>query len=202
MTRLAQARIAAGYTTALQFSDSHGIPQSTYSMHESGKRALKKEVAEHYTSLINRTPGVNCTVGWLLTGEGAEPVPRATLAGTVGAGERVEPSPDEDHLEQIDGPPGLSAPAVAVRVRGDSMLPAYQNGDTLFYEWTEKGVVPDRAIGRDCVVQLKGGDMLLKKMLRGSRPGLYHLISYNPAMAPLQDQAVLWASPVLWVQRA
>lgn len=52
-TRLKQARKRAGYKTAKAFSDRHGIPQSTYSLHETGKRGLTREAALQYARLLN-----------------------------------------------------------------------------------------------------------------------------------------------------
>ena len=40
--RLMEARVAAGYATAKEFADKNNIPQPTYSLHESGKRGLKR----------------------------------------------------------------------------------------------------------------------------------------------------------------
>lgn len=65
--RLEAARVAAGYRTAKEFSDTHGIPQATYNLHESGRRGLKLEVAVKYATILG------CDAAWLLTGEGKPP---------------------------------------------------------------------------------------------------------------------------------
>ena len=62
--RLKQARLAAGFKTAKEFSDTHYIAQATYSTHESGKRGLKLQTAQHYAELLN------VSTAWILTGEG------------------------------------------------------------------------------------------------------------------------------------
>ena len=62
--RLRMARIAAGYKTARAFCDKHGVPHSTYSLHETGRRNLKPKIAQHYADLLH----VN--LAWLLTGLG------------------------------------------------------------------------------------------------------------------------------------
>lgn len=66
--RLTRARELAGYRTAKEFSDKHGIPQPTYSSHEAGTRGYS-DVAKRYAALLG-----NCDAGWLLTGSGREPV--------------------------------------------------------------------------------------------------------------------------------
>ncbi len=62
--RLKLARVAAGYKTAKAFSDKFGVPQPTYSMHESGERSILGEVAQRYADWL----GVR--VVWLERGEG------------------------------------------------------------------------------------------------------------------------------------
>jgi phage repressor protein C with HTH and peptisase S24 domain len=62
--RLKLARVVAGYKTAKAFSDKFGVPQPTYSMHESGERSILGEVAQKYAGWL----GVR--VVWLERGEG------------------------------------------------------------------------------------------------------------------------------------
>ncbi len=63
-SRLKIARIAAGYDTATQFCEKFNIPQSTYSLHETGKRGIKVDLAHRYAELLNIEPA------WLITGTG------------------------------------------------------------------------------------------------------------------------------------
>lgn len=64
-TRLRMARMAGGYKTETEFCKQHGIPISTYNMHESGKRKLMPAVAEKYAEILK----VNTV--WLITGTGS-----------------------------------------------------------------------------------------------------------------------------------
>ena len=66
--RLRAARIAAGYRTAKAFAEKHGIPEATYSQHETGTRGLRLGVAKNYCTLLD------INVNWLLTGNGATDV--------------------------------------------------------------------------------------------------------------------------------
>ena len=50
--RLRKAREAAGFPTAKAFSDKYEIPQSTYSLHETGSRPLRRETAERYAEKL------------------------------------------------------------------------------------------------------------------------------------------------------
>lgn len=62
--RLKIARKAANHKTALAFANSAGIPKSTYSQHENGKRSLTADQIMHYSNLLSIEPS------WLLTGLG------------------------------------------------------------------------------------------------------------------------------------
>jgi phage repressor protein C with HTH and peptisase S24 domain len=74
--RLKAARINAGYKTAKEFADKHGLPQPTYANHENDKRGIRRETARYYAEAL----GV--TVGWLLEGEGnGESIPERKPAG-------------------------------------------------------------------------------------------------------------------------
>lgn len=62
--RLKIARIANSYKTAKDFAAAHNIPNTTYSQHESGKRALSIENLFNYAALLNIEPA------WLMIGQG------------------------------------------------------------------------------------------------------------------------------------
>lgn len=60
--RLRLARKACGYKSARAFATKYNIPESTYSQHETGKRALGPELLIFYSQCLGIEPG------WLLTG--------------------------------------------------------------------------------------------------------------------------------------
>lgn len=123
-----------------------------------------------------------------------------TVAGRVGAGARV---PLVDGFERGDGlyhvrcPDMLPAQGiVAVEVDGDSMAPMYQPGHVLFFRRaTHEGILTED-IGCPCVVEDAKGDAWVKLVKRGSEPGLFNLISLNPAAESIWDQRIKWAARV------
>lgn len=119
------------------------------------------------------------------------------VAGYVGAGAEIIPFDDHEKyagIDEIDCPLGLDhAHVVAVRVRGASMFPL-DDGSDLFYAKEHDGVAED-AINRLSVVKLADGRMFVKHLARGSKPGLFTLISSNAP--PIQDVEVEWAARVL-----
>jgi transcriptional regulator with XRE-family HTH domain len=127
-------------------------------------------------------------------GDGA---PTAPLVGYVGAGEKVF-NFDDGAFEQVEAPPGTGDVHV-VRVRGDSMWPAYREGDLLFFAPAD-AMDTDKCLYRDCVVQVLGGPTYVKRIIPGPDPDTFTLASYR---APeILGVRVQWASPVLWVKRA
>jgi len=105
----------------------------------------------------------------------------------IGAGAQVIPIDDggEPIYEvEVDFP--LPHGAIGAIVRGDSQYPIFEDGDLVAYGGDL--LTPEQAIGETCIVQLADGRMLIKKVRRGSQPGLYTLTSTN---APdIEDVAV------------
>lgn len=63
-TRLRAVRKEAGFKTEKSFAQRYGIPLTTYSQHETGKRKMTVE------TLVDYCMKLNANVGWVLTGAG------------------------------------------------------------------------------------------------------------------------------------
>lgn len=134
---------------------------------------------------------------WLLQGDESFHLSIPTI-GVVDKGEEWTPTPDAQEAP-VDF--GLVAhDTVSLEVRGNSMAPAYRDGDFLvcsrFY-----GPSLDNLIGQDCVVRTLKGQCLLKILRRGSRPGRFNLRSYIPSVDDIEDVQLAWAAPVVWIKR-
>lgn len=111
------------------------------------------------------------------------------VMGYVGAGAEVLPIDDGDPLAVVEVDFPVPRGSVAAIVRGDSMYPIFEDGDLVAYGGDP--LPPEKAIGSTCVVQLADGRMLIKKVRRGTQPGLYTLTSAN---APdIEDVPLEWA---------
>ena len=62
--RLRAARKAAGFKSAINFTDKYALSASTYSQHETGQRSL------NLTTLVKYSQLLEISSSWLLTGEG------------------------------------------------------------------------------------------------------------------------------------
>lgn len=116
------------------------------------------------------------------------------LVGHVGAGAEIFPM---DTIGEVEAPPGYWTPqSVAVVVRGDSMRPAYRDGDIIYYD---EHLPPHELVGREVVVELEDGRCLVKELYVGSKPDTWMLHSHNAA--PMEAR-IKWAARIRWVQRA
>jgi phage repressor protein C with HTH and peptisase S24 domain len=76
------------------------------------------------------------------------------------------------------------------------MSPKYDDGEVIYIERVFTDA--DDLIGAVCYVELSDGRRYLKRLQRGSQPGLFHLISLNgPAIL---DAVVERAYPIAFVR--
>jgi len=121
--------------------------------------------------------------------------PQVRVIGYVGAGQRVYAFDDLLNSEEtIDQPPMTTGTLLAVQVQGDSMYPLAEEGWHIVYT-SEATIDEGIVVGKVCVVQLEEDDaMLVKRVMRGSKPGHYHLFSLNAA--PIENAKLKWAAVV------
>ena len=138
---------------------------------------------------------------------------RVPIIGEVGAGGEVYPlddlplmpqvidKADEDYIncEWVDAPPGIfPSGIVAVRVKGNSMLPFMPAGTIVYYAERFDGGAPDHCLSSLCVVQLRDGRTLLKMVRKGQLHGKFDLQSYN--METITDAELAWCAPVIFIK--
>lgn len=121
---------------------------------------------------------------------------RVPLKGDIGAGAEVL-AIEGDGDDTAPAPAESTPTTVAVRVKGDSMFPAYEPGTLLYYS---KLMPPREMINRRAVVQLADGRIFVKIVQAGSAPNLWSLASLNPYFPIMEDQVVEWAAPIDWIK--
>ncbi|MFZ5737695.1 MAG: XRE family transcriptional regulator [Pseudomonadota bacterium] len=192
--RLQKARKEAGYDDATAAADAMGISPPTYLGHENGSRGLSRS-AKRYAEFFH------VSLEWLLTGRGAprrsKPAPAdeprtVPLVGYVGAGAQTHFFQQDAPLDEVPAPDHASEATVAVEIRGES-LGTFFDRWLVFYDNVHRPV--DAAlVGRLCVVGLRDGRILIKKIQRSRSRGLFHLLSQTEP--PILDVEVDWAAPV------
>jgi transcriptional regulator with XRE-family HTH domain len=117
------------------------------------------------------------------------------IVGRVGAstdGEIIQDT-DQGPFAQIEAPIGASGDEAVVEVSGHSMGIYAPDGSLILYDSRHNPPHEDM-LGEVCVVGLPDGRILVKRLLRGSKRGLFDLESL--VGDTLRDQRVEWAAVV------
>lgn len=185
--RIQELREAKGWSQQ-DLADATGTTGQQIGRLEAGKRKLTVDW------MIRLAAALQVNMADLFAWDAGESVP---LVGYVGAGAEILAIDDHAKgggLEEVERPHGAGRSTVAVRVRGDSMRPAYKDGDLLYYDTQANGDL-DHLIGNDCVVKLSDGRVFVKEIRKNS--GGYWLHSYNAD--PMMDVSIEWAAKIRWV---
>jgi phage repressor protein C with HTH and peptisase S24 domain len=133
--------------------------------------------------------------------EGDEPTTSwVPLMGEIGAGAEISPEFEqvpEEGIEQIEVPFPLPADMVAFRVKGDSMLPRYDEGDVVVV-WREQRRGTDSFYGEEVAVRTRAGQRYLKTLMRA--PKGVNLISWNAR--PIEGVDLVWIGEIYVTVRA
>lgn len=188
--RIKAIRQAHGLTQT-EFAEALGTTQSTVTRWEKGSVPggdQLQRIADFANTTVERLMGTADLA--------ASPPNLIPVVGFVGAGAAVLPYDDfarGDGLDYVERPPFLKGQMVAVEVRGDSLLPVAEDGWRLVYTG-EQTLLEADVLNKLCVVQLADGRALVKRVIRGSAPGRYHLLSTNAPI--IEDVEIVWAAPV------
>lgn len=90
-------------------------------------------------------------------------------------------------------PAGADADSVAVEVVGDSMGMRAPDGSLIFYA-ARRDPPDDDMIGHLVIVGLANGEVLVKRLMRGSRRGVFNLESVFGSLR--EDEPVEWAAHI------
>ena len=191
--RLRQARIARGFETAAAAADAFGWNRNTYGSNENGNAPFSYRRAKDYAAAFGVRPE------WLYDATGSMlPAAEAGFVPIIG---RVGANPDglvlfaqgQEPGDLAPIPPGGTDKAVALLVVGHSMRGIADDGALIYFEDQRTAVTPDM-LGHVVVVEVDTDEVLVKRLLRGSRAGLYDLESIvGPTR---QDARLRWAAHI------
>ena len=118
------------------------------------------------------------------------------LMGYIGAGSEIDPDFEQvppDGLDQLELPIAVPDDMIGFQVRGDSMLPRYNDGDVVVV-WREQNRATASLIGEEAAVRTEDGRRFLKVIMPGQRRGRFTLESFNAR--PIMDVSIAWASEI------
>ena len=191
--RLRQARIAKGFDTAAAAADAFGWNRNTYGSNENGNAPFSYRRAKEYAAAFGVRPE------WLYDAAGS--MLPASEAGFVPIIGRVGANPEglvlfaqgQEPGDLAPIPPGGTEQARALLVVGHSMRGVADDGALIYFEDQRTAVTPDM-LGHVVVVEVDTDEVLVKRLLRGSRPGRYDLESI--AGPTRQDARLRWAAHI------
>jgi phage repressor protein C with HTH and peptisase S24 domain len=183
--RLEQARIAAGYKSARQAAIRHGWVPSTYASHENGQTDVPIAAAKLYGRAFKVSPE------WIVYGRGSmEARNMVEIVGLIGLGAQVTKAGEKITLEL---PFDLKEAALAFRVDGPALRPAYENGQIVIT--TARSRDPGEMLEQEVVAELEDGRCYFKTLREGSAKGLYTLESLTTL--PIADQKLKWVGSII-----
>lgn len=133
-----------------------------------------------------------------LSEDGAVLYRQVPLFGYVGAGEKIIPCHDAEAIDLVEAPAWADDGTSALVVKGDSMFPAYWDGDIVFFDANCRHTAED-CLFAESIVYLEDGEVYIKQVHPSGTDGKYILISYNAA--PIMNVKIKWASPITFVDR-
>lgn len=187
--RLQQARREAGYAGPAEAAARFGWNANTYKSNENGNAPFSFKKAQSYAKAF----GVR--VEWLYGGLGAMRGATVEVVGAVGADAegRILLAHGDPSNDWAPAPPGASDKAVALRVRGHSMGQVAEDGALIYFEDQRTPPTTDM-LGHVVVVEIDTDEVLVKRLLRGSKRGLYDLESISGPTR--HDVRIRWAARI------
>jgi len=191
--RLREARVARGFETAAAAADVFGWNRNTYASNENGNAPFSYRKAKDYAAALGVRPE------WLY--DAAGPMRPSLEPGFVPIVGMVGANPDgvvlfalgQEPTDLAPIPPGGTEKAAALRVAGHSMRGVADDGALIYFEDQRTPPTPDM-LGHVVVVETDTDEVLVKRLLRGSRPGVYDLESV--AGPTRHDARLRWAAHI------
>lgn len=185
-----------------KLADASGTTKATIMKLEKGDMGLTTSWMERLSA------GLGCSPFELI---GSKEI-QVPVIGTVGAGGGICPIDDMPLLQAVSNahiakdqgardqincdfvaaPPDASPDVVAVRVRGDSMLPFMPDGTIVYYRQRHGNF--SECLNKLCVVMLKSGEAMLKILKKSPEYGRYTLMSFNAST--IDDVELEWVAKV------
>jgi transcriptional regulator with XRE-family HTH domain len=190
--------------TQQQLGDRMGKVKSDISKLETGKAELTQSLMETFAKIFG------CAPKDILEETDAPTVP---VIGRIAAGNQIhftdkfpfaqnvmEHKNNGSNCEFVEPPAGgIYRDIAAAKVDGDSMEPFMPLGTIVYFSERRTGDLKEY-LNKLCVVKLKSGIVLLKKLKRSPLYGRYTLSSYN---APdMEDVDIEWCAKVIFIKPA
>ena len=159
-----------GYTQ-IELGRVLGISKSAVSMYEMGERMPDYEMMKSISALFN------VSMDYLYDQQNTSPT-RIPVYGSVAAGIPLEAIQDIEDYEEITEDMARSGKYAALKIKGNSMLPRFTEGDVVIVRLQD-----DVDTGDIAIVMVNGDEATCKKIKK--TPEGVMLISTNPDYEPM-----------------
>ncbi len=183
---LSELRNSKGWTQE-EAAGHLGVSRSQWIKLERGERQLTQSYIDRLSKVFEVSPSAVFSR--------PDTVP---LMGYLGAGAVVEPDFEqvpEEGLDQIEVPFPLPDDMIALKVKGDSMLPKYDHDDVLIV-YREQRKPIESFYGMVAAVRTTDGRRFVKTIMRGQGNAV-NLISWNAA--PIEAIRLDWVGEIFAV---
>lgn len=187
---LKKLRDAKGWTHQ-EAADAMGVSRGSFIKLERGERRLTHEYISRAAAAFEVAESVVISDSTSLP-----------IVGLVGAGAAIEPDFGKvppGGLHTVDLPFPVPDGLIGFEVRGDAMLPRYDDGDVVVV-WREQRRPTEGFIGEEAAVRTEEGRRYLKHVLHGPRSGTYALHSFNAK--PIDAARIAWLGEIYATVRA
>ncbi len=211
--RLRLLRSLCGKTRA-EIEQLYAIPEISLRQWENDKYRLTDKSALRCHHVYN-SEGLHVSLEWIKQGVGLDPFFTKSLNKNLVQFSLQETNPDPylydqklgDELNQLEEAHFFKKKhpdATILLVTQDEMAPFYIAGDYIGGIYLSTNDL-DKAIGRDCIVELKNGSTIFRKLSKDALERL-NLVCLNPMTIhpePILFQPeILRAAPVIWHRRS
>ncbi len=196
--RIRYLRNALRYS-AVKFGEKHGIALSSLRDWESTKSGGKSTglTASGALKLVTafQAEGVDCTLEWLIYGKGEDPLLKMKA--------KQEESAVPALNQEISLLHKLHPNSIDVMVSDEGMEPAFSKGDCVAGIRCF-GADVHKLIGSNCIVQIQGGPLLVRKLMAGTQVNRYNLMAINSkgvSEPVMKNVEIFSAARIFWIRK-
>jgi transcriptional regulator with XRE-family HTH domain len=200
--RIKAARSMAGFSERKAFCLKFDLPLATLEAWERGKNPLTLKGAKRIVEAL-KSVDIYCSEKWLMEGKGFSPrtLDEVSLELDLAAPNTL--TSIEENLKiakEISTFKTLNEGAIVTIVSDSGLSPFFEEGDYVGGV-RYMGASIDKGLGKRCIVELKGGAMIVRLLIKGAN-GTYSLERTNKALKILpgaeENIAILSATPIIW----